>query len=232
MGSLLNSISAAQERTPATKHTEHSTFQAPPSRASLSTWYKAFLEFSFRHRHDRREDESNGTKARESLFQLSIIGAHFETFVRSCARVRPVEVVAVTLYDAFDGQQQQAPAAPKSASAPATPQGGAASQQVLRDKPSALVRGNGLNAPTQSAPCTPPANTASNQATTSADMAQLKEPKDCEYDDGLGNLPEWTRVLRPCATSRIFLRETGSAGAALCKAVTSDLSNAELERAL
>uniref|UniRef100_A0A131XHE6 cAMP-dependent protein kinase n=1 Tax=Hyalomma excavatum TaxID=257692 RepID=A0A131XHE6_9ACAR len=98
----------------------------------------------------------------------------------------PVEVVAVTLYDAFDGQQQQqAPAAPKSASAPATPQGGgagghAASQQVLRDKPSALLRGNGLNAPTQSAPCTPPANTASNQATTSADMTQLKEPKDFE----------------------------------------------------
>ncbi|KAH7971190.1 hypothetical protein HPB49_020161 [Dermacentor silvarum] len=100
--------------------------------------------------------------------------------------IGPVEVVAVTLYDAFDGQQQQQ-APPKSASAPATPQGGgagghAASQQVsqLRDKPAAAVRGNGLSAPTQSAPCTPPAtsNTASNQATTSADMPPLKEPKD------------------------------------------------------
>uniref|UniRef100_L7M8P1 cAMP-dependent protein kinase n=1 Tax=Rhipicephalus pulchellus TaxID=72859 RepID=L7M8P1_RHIPC len=102
----------------------------------------------------------------------------------------PVEVVAVTLYDAFDGQQQQqAPSAPKSASAPATPQGGGAGghaasqqqQQVLRDKPASLqVRGNGLSAPTQSAPCTPPSTTASNQATTSADMTQLKEPKDFE----------------------------------------------------
>uniref|UniRef100_A0A1E1XIX2 cAMP-dependent protein kinase n=1 Tax=Amblyomma aureolatum TaxID=187763 RepID=A0A1E1XIX2_9ACAR len=116
----------------------------------------------------------------------------------------PVEVVAVTLYDAFDGQQQQqAPAGPKSASAPATPQGGGAGghaasqssqqqpQQQQKDKDKqppaagAPVRGNGLSPPCpQSAPCTPPATsnntTASNQATTSADMPPLKEPKDFE----------------------------------------------------
>ncbi|XP_077549424.1 cAMP-dependent protein kinase catalytic subunit 1-like isoform X2 [Haemaphysalis longicornis] len=104
----------------------------------------------------------------------------------------PVEVVAVTLYDAFDGQQQQQQQ-PKSASAPATPQGGGAgghaasqSSQLFQHKDKdKSAKGNGLSLPpAQSAPCTPPASSAtttSGLATTSGDnMADLKEPKDFE----------------------------------------------------